>query len=341
MKNSRCNFFLIFLLSLLFAVPAGASEQEVNIFSARKYVGGETLFENFTKETGIKVNVLSGNASDLVEAIKNSGAESSADIYMAVDGGVMNAAKLAGILQPTTSSIIDQVVPEHLKDKDSHWIALTTRARIIVYSKERVKPQDLSTYEDLADPKWKGRITVRPSVLYDQSLLASMIAVDGEEKAEAWAKGVASNLANAPKGNDRQRAKDIAAGNADVGLMNTYYLGVMSKSKDPEEVKAAEEVAVFFPNQDTTGTHINVSGIGLVKNSPNRENAIRLIEFLLSPESQKLLSEQNFVYPVNPQAEMSSMLKSWGPFKVQKIDFAVYGDNNAKARQILDEAGWK
>jgi iron(III) transport system substrate-binding protein len=206
-----------------------------------------------------------------------------------------------------------------------------------------VKPEQLSTYEDLADPKWKGRITVRPSAaMYDQSLLASLIALDGEEKAADWARGIVNNLARAPQGNDRDQAKAIAAGISDVCIMNTYYVGQMLNSKDPEEVKAAEKVAVFFPNQKTTGTHLNVSGAGLVKSSPNKENAIKLLEFLLDLPSQKLLSEANYEYPVNPAAETASLLKSWGmDFKTQMLDFAVYGENNVKAIQIFNKAGWK
>jgi iron(III) transport system substrate-binding protein len=328
---------------LFLACPALAAEPEVNIYSARHYEVDDILFANFTKETGIKVNVINGNAPELVERIKREGDGSPADLFMTVDGGVLNSAKLAGILQPTTSPAIEKAVPARLRDKDSQWVGLTTRARVIVHSKDRVKPEQLSTYEDLADPKWKGRITVRPSAaMYDQSLLASLIALDGEESATEWAAGVVKNLAREPQGNDRDQAKAIAAGISDVCIMNTYYVAQMLNSKDPEEVKAANQVAVFFPNQGTTGTHLNISGAGLVKSSPNRENAIKLIEFLLDLPSQKLLSEMNREYPVNPDAEISPILKSWGTdFKTQDLDFAVYGENNPKAIQIFNKVGWK
>lgn len=341
----KLSSFRLFCLSVLFvfcALPAFAAESEVNIYSARHYAVDEILFANFTKETGIKVNVINGKAPELIERIRREGVESPADLFMTVDGGVLNSAKVAGILQPLKTAAVDSIVPAHLKDNENYWVALTTRARVIVYSKERVKPEELSTYEDLASPRWKGKITVRPSAaMYDQSLLAAMIATDGEEKATAWAQGIVSNLARAPQGNDRDQAKAIAAGISDVCIMNTYYVGQMLNSKDPEEVKAAQQVAVFFPNQKTTGTHLNVSGVGLVKTGPNKDNAVRLVEFLLAPASQQLLSEHNYEYPVNAQAPMASLLKEWGTFTVQKLDFAVYGENNAKAIQIFNKAGWK
>ncbi|MDR2523803.1 MAG: extracellular solute-binding protein [Synergistaceae bacterium] len=334
---------VLFGFAALFAFAGYAAGAEVNIYSARHYAVDDILYANFTKETGIQVNVINGNAPELVERVKREGERSPADLFMAVDGGVLNSAKLAGILQPLTSPAADEAAPARLRDKDSYWVGLTTRARVIVHSKERVKPEELSTYEDLASPKWKGRITVRSSAaMYDQSLLASLIALNGEEKAAQWARGIADNLARAPQGNDRDQAKAIAAGISDICIMNTYYIGQMLNSKDPEEVKAAQQVAVFFPNQQTTGTHLNVSGVGLVKGSPNKENAVKLVEFLLSPPSQKLLSESNYEYPANPGAEIAPLLKGWGTgFKTQELDFAVYGENNAKAIRIFNEAGWK
>jgi iron(III) transport system substrate-binding protein len=343
MKRNALRLISICVLLLICAGTSLAAEQEVNIYSARHYNVDEVLFDNFTKETGIKVNVINGNAPELVERIKREGERSPADLFMTVDGGVLNSAKVAGILQPTGSPAIDAAVPAHLKDKDSYWVGLTTRARVIVYSKERVKPEQLSTYEDLADPKWKGKITVRSSAaMYDQSLLASLIAIDGEEKAAEWAQGIVNNLARAPQGNDRDQAKAIAAGISDVCLMNTYSIGQMLYSKDPEEVKAAEQVSVFFPNQKTTGTHLNISGVGLVKSSPNKENAIKLVEFLLDLPSQKLLSEANYEYPVNPAADTAPLLQGWGTsFKTQMLDFAIYGENNIRAIQVFNKVGWK
>jgi iron(III) transport system substrate-binding protein len=233
-------------------------------------------------------------------------------------------------------------VPAALRDKDNAWVGLTTRARVIVYAKDRVTPAQLSTYEDLADSRWKGRIVARPSSsLYDQSLLASLITLDGEANALAWVKGVAANFARPPKGNDRGQAIDIVAGIGDVALMNTYYIGQMLNSKDPEEVKAAQTIGIFFPNQQSTGTHINISGIALTKYAKNVDNAIRFIEFLTSVPAQERLSAGNYEFPVNAAAQKHPLLVSWGAFKTQSIDFSALGVNNAKAIQLFAEGGWK
>jgi iron(III) transport system substrate-binding protein len=239
--------------------------------------------------------------------------------------------------------VVQENVPAALRDKENYWVGLTTRARVIVYSKERVKPDgDLSTYEDLADPIWRGKILARPSsALYDQSLLASLILLDGDAEALSWVKGVVANFARDPKGNDRAQAKDIAAGLGDVALMNTYYIGQMLNSKDPEEVKAAQSVEILFPNQDTTGTHLNLSGIALTSEAKHKENAIKLIEFLTGVKAQESLSANNYEFPVNPKAKKHPLLESWGPFKTQEIDFSVLGSNNSRAIQIFMEGGWK
>ena len=221
-------------------------------------------------------------------------------------------------------------------------MGLTKRARVIVYSKERVNPSDLSTDEDLTEPKWKGKVLALPSEnLYNQSLLASFIALNGEEQAKAWAKGIVNKMARTPQGNDRDQAKAIVAGEGDVAIMNTYYVGNMLNSEDPEEVKVAEQVGVFFPNQDTNGTHINVSGVGLTKHAKNKENAIKLMEYLSSEEAQGKFSEANYEYPVNPNVEPSELLKSWGEFKEQDLNLTKLGENNAKAVQLFNEVGWK
>ncbi|MDR1394619.1 MAG: extracellular solute-binding protein, partial [Deltaproteobacteria bacterium] len=276
----RLFLILMFLGFTVLSVPAAAQEA-VNLYTARQYETDQILYDLFEKQTGIKVNVTSGSAKELIERIKQEGQSSPADLFLTVDGGILSTAKEAGILAPVSSETVLANVPASRRDKDNQWIGLSTRARVIVYSKDRVKKEDLSTYEDLADPKWKGRILARPSsALYDQSLLASLIAIDGEVKAGDWVKGFAANFARPPKGNDRSQAKDIAAGLGDAALMNTYYIGQMLSSKDPEEVRAAEAVAVFFPGQAAGGTHINISGAGLVKSGPNKANALKFMEFM-------------------------------------------------------------
>lgn len=343
-KIFSAMFSVIIIMFLLVGCGSQteSTEKVVNVYTARNYDVDKKLFEQFTQQTGIKVNVIEGKAEELIERIKREGENSPADVFITVDGGILNLAKEEGILQPVESKVVDQQVPKNLRDKDNHWIGVSTRARVIVYSKDRVKPEDLSTYEDLASEKWKGKVLVRSSTsLYNQSLLASLIELIGEEKAEAWAKGIVQNMAQDPKGGDRDQAKAIAAGIGDVAIMNTYYVGGMLHSKDPEEVKAAQQVGVFFPNQQTTGTHINISGIGLAKYSKNKENAIKLIEFLTGKEAQETITNENFEFPVNPQAQLPELLKSWGEFKTQEIDFAKLGVHNKKALEILNKAGWK
>jgi len=314
----------------------------VNVYTARSYESDDKLFESFTNKTGIKVNVVKGKAEELIERLKREGEGSEADLFITVDGGVLNTAKEAGVLQAAKSEIIDKQVPKQLRDKDDNWIGLATRARVIVYSKDRVKPEQLSTYEDLASDKWKGKVLTRSSTsLYNQSLLASFIELNGEQKAEEWSKGIVNNLARKPEGADRDQAKAIVAGVGDVALMNTYYVGLLLNSKDSEEVKVGQSVGVFFPNQSTTGTHVNISGIGLTKSSKNKDNAIQLIEYLTDKEAQSMLSKANFEYPVNPEAEKADLLKSWGEFKTQQIDFAKLGTNNKKAVEIANKTGWK
>ncbi len=314
----------------------------VNVYTARNYEVDDTLFAQFTEKTGIKVNVVKGKAEELIERLKREGESTEADLFITVDGGVLNTAKESDILQPAKSVVIDKNVPQQFRDKDNHWIGIATRARVIAYSKERVKPDQLSTYEDLTSDQWKSKVLVRSSTsLYNQSLLASFIELNGEQKAEDWAKGIVNNMATTPEGGDRDQAKAIAAGVGDVAIMNTYYVGLLLNSKEPEEVKVGESIGVFFPNQKTTGTHLNISGVGLTKHSKNKENAIALIEFLTDKEAQSSLSQENYEFPVNASAEMPELLKSWGEFKAQNIDFAKLGTYNKKSLEIFNKADWK
>ncbi|MFZ5826668.1 MAG: Fe(3+) ABC transporter substrate-binding protein [Bacillota bacterium] len=325
------------------AAPAApAKEQVVNLYSARNYAVDEVLHAEFTKKTGIKVNVVQGKAEELIERLKREGESTPADLFLTVDGGILNNAKESGVLQPMTSPTLEANVPKALRDKENYWIGLSTRARVIAYSKERVKPDQLSTYEDLASDKWQGKVVIRSSTnLYNQSLVAALLEVNGEEKMLAWAQGMVKNMARKPEGGDKDQIKAIAAGVGDVSIINTYYWGQMMASKDAEEVKAAEKVGLFFPNQQTTGTHVNISGAGLTKHAKNKENAIKFVEFLTSEEAQALFSKTNFEFPVNPKAPKPELLKSLGDFKVQQIDWAKLGANNKKALDVMTKASWK
>ena len=334
--------FIYFVFASNIASIFAWQNSVVNIYSHRHYDVDKQLFRKFTQETGIKVNVVKANADQLIKRLEIEGKNSPADILITVDAGRLHRAKEKRLLQPIRSEVLEKNIPVHLRDHEGYWFALTIRARVIVYAKDRVQPQELSTYEALTDEKWRGKILVRSSQnIYNQSLLASIITTVGPKKAKVWAKGITANFARRPKGNDRDQIKAIAAGIGDVALVNSYYLGKLLSSKDANDRKAAQAVKVFFPNQNDRGTHINISGIGVTASSKNKENAIKLIEFLSSPEAQKLFAEANFEYPVSPNVEKCSLVQSWGDFKSAKIDLTQLGKHNYEAVKIFDEVGWR
>lgn len=314
----------------------------VNLYTDRHYDSDDKLYSTFTQETGIKVNIVKGKSDELIERLKTEGEDTQADLFITADVGRLYKAKATSLLQAVDSQFLKTNIPENLRDKDNHWFGLTKRARVIVYTKDRVNPSDLSTYEDLTSPKWKGKILVRSSdSVYNQSLLASFIETIGEENAKKWASGIVANMARDPKGGDRDQAKAIAAGEGDIAIMNTYYFGLMLNSSDPEEKKVAEKLSIFFPDQNGNGTHINVSGAGVVKSAKNKENAVKLLEFLASEIIQKAYAEANYEYPVLKGIEASDLLISWGSFKEQTISLTKLGENNEKAVKLLNEVGWK
>lgn len=315
---------------------------EVNLYTSRHYDVDNDLYQKFEEETGVKVNVIKGEADELLERIKREGTATKADIFLTADVGRLYRAKEEGLLQTVSSDILSKQVPANFRDNEDMWIGLTKRARVLVYNKDKVKPEELSTYEALTDDAWKGRVLVRSSEsVYNQSLLASFIEINGEEKAKEWAQGMVNNFAQSPQGGDRDQAKAIAAGIGDIAIMNTYYFGQMLNSQEPEEVKVAENLGVFFPNQDTTGTHVNISGAGVVNGSKNADNALKLLEFLTGEEAQGQFASANYEYPVNENVEPAELLKSWGDFKEQNIPLSTFGEHNAKAIMIFNEVGWK
>lgn len=317
-------------------------KEEVNVYTHRHYKADQELFAQFEKETGIKVNVVNAKADELMQKMTTEGELSPADVLITVDAGRLVRAKKKGLLQSATSEFLDKTIPTHLKDVDNNWFALTKRARVIVYNPEKVKLEDLSTYEALTEDQWKNKILIRSSGnIYNQSLLASIIANNGEEKATEWAKGMVANMARSPKGNDRDQVKAVVAGEGDVAVVNTYYIGKLVNSKNPEEVKAGEGVKIFFPNQEDRGTHINVSGAGVAKYAPNKENAIKFIEFLASKKAQEVFAKANYEYPVNKEVEPSDLLKSWGDFKEDTLSLTKLGENNKNAVLVFDKAAWK
>ena len=317
-------------------------EQVVNIYTHRHYPSDQELFSKFEKETGITVNVVNADADELMQKMTEEGEQSPADVLITVDAGRLVRAKDKNLLQPINSEKLNSTIPKYLKDDDNQWFALTKRARVIVYAKDRIKPEQLSTYKDLTSDSWKGKILIRSSDnIYNQSLMASIIANIGEESAKKWAEGMVVNMARTPKGNDRDQVKAVVAGEGDVAVVNTYYIGKLLNSKDPEEVKAGNGVGVFFPNQEGRGTHINISGAGVAKYAPNKDNAIKFIEFLASKETQEVFAKANYEYPVNKDVKPSELLQSWGDFKEDTLNLSILGKYNKKAVILFDESGWK
>ena len=316
--------------------------KELTLYTHRHYPSDQELFAQFEKETGITINVVNASADELIQKMTLEGSESPADALITVDAGRLVRASNGGLLQPVKSSFLDSIIPSHLKDENGLWFGLTKRARVIAYAKDRINPEELSTYENLASDRWKNKILVRSSGnIYNQSLMASIIANSGEDVAKNWGKNLVKNMARSPKGNDRDQVKAVVAGEGDLAIVNTYYIGKLLNSKKPEEVKAGEGVGIFFPNQNDRGAHINVSGIGVAKYAPNKENAIKFIEFLASDKAQKVFATANFEYPVNPNVEPSDLLKSWGSFKEDNLPLTALGTNNKKAVMVFDIVGWK
>jgi len=331
-------------LSLLVASSAtpALADGEVNVYSARKEQLIKPLFDKFTEQTGIKVNLVTGKDDALLERLKLEGENTPADLLMTADAGRLYRAVEMELTQPVESATLKKDIPENLRDPANQWFGLTSRARPIFYVKDKVKPEELSTYEDLADPKWKGRICVRSSDnIYNQSMLGSMIAVNGAEKAQAWADGLVKNFARPPEGGDRDQIKAAAAGQCDIAIANTYYYGQMLVGEEAEDKAAAEKVAIFWPNQADRGAHINISGAAVTKTAKNKDNAVKLMEFLVNDESQKWYAEANQEYPVKAGIAPSDMLKGWGEFKADSLNLSELGKHNAEAVKIMDKAGWK
>ena len=318
--------------------------EEVNVFSSRHYDSDIQLYEKFTSETGIKVNVVSGKDKALQKRIKEEGINSKADLYITADAGRLGSFDKDGMFQKTTSSFIKQKVPETLRS--DNWTGIAKRARIIFYSKDRVSDEEIEDlrYEDLANDIWKNRIVIRKSDnIYNQSLIASLIQNNGKNKIQSWLKNFVSNFARSPKGNDRAQILAVAAGEADLAIANTYYYALMlSGQKGKEQKEAAKKVTPYFPNQNDRGTHINISGVGILKNSPNPENALKLIEFLLTEKAQKHIVENTFEYSILNNVNSHELIESMGSFKQDlKTSVAEFINYQSDAFKMMLISGWK
>ncbi|WP_404426558.1 Fe(3+) ABC transporter substrate-binding protein [Thalassospira australica] len=315
-----------------------ASAQEVNVYSLRQPFLVEPLFEKFTEETGVKVNVIFAEKG-LVERIKQEGANSPADLLLTVDIGRIQDAVEAGVTAPVDSDVLEANIPANLRDADGHWFGLTQRGRVIYASKDRVSEGEITSYEELADPKWKGRICTRSGTqVYNVALFASMIAHHGPEEAKTWLEGLKANLARKPQGNDRGQVKAIKEGECDLSLGNTYYFGKMMD--DEEQRTWAEAVNIVFPNQGDRGTHMNISGVTLIQGAPNRDNAVKLMEFLSDDVAQKIYAEVNYEYPVKPGVEWAENVKSWGEFKADDLPLNEIATLRTDAVRMVDEVGY-
>lgn len=333
---------LFSLMAALVVTGCSSQSEEVNVYSARKEALIKPLLDRFTSETGITVNLITGSADALVERMKAEGEHSPADVLITTDAGRLYRAQQEKQLATVESDTLADQVPAALRDPEGHWYGLSVRARVVVYAPDRVDPSELSTYEALADEQWDDRICIRSSDnIYNQSLTASLIAHNGEADTEQWAEGLVSNMARDPVGGDRDQIKALAAGECDLAVVNTYYLGMMQGSDDADTRDIANQVAVFWPNQDGRGAHINISGAGVAANAPNPDNAVRLIEFLVNDESQKWYAETNYEYPVRADVPVSDLLQQWGEFKQDDLPLIKLGELNADAVKLMDRAGWK
>lgn len=326
----------------LLAAAAVAQAQDLNIYSSRHYDTDQALYDSFTEQTGITVNLIEAGEDELIARLVAEGQNSPADLLITVDAGRLWRADQEGLFQPVSSDILESRIPAHLQHPDNHWFAFSKRARVIVYNLNDGPPEGLDTYEDLADPAYRGMVCIRSSSnIYNQSMLASMIASDGPEAAEAWAEGVVANFARDPQGNDTAQLRAVAAGECQLGVVNTYYVGRLLASDDDADRAVGEQLGIIFPNQGGRGTHINVSGAGVLAAAPNPEAAIAFLEYLTTDEAQAYFAGGNNEYPVVAGIEIPGPIASFGTFDEDSVNANALGANNAEAVRIFDRAGWQ
>ena len=323
------------------AAATAQAQQVVNVYSARHYQTDEAMYANFTTQTGIKINRLDGKEEELVERIKNEGASSPADILITVDASRLELADKAGLFQPVQSKALEARIPANLRTPN--WLAFSTRARVIVYNTAAINPEWVQTYEDLGDPRLKGQVCVRSgSHPYNLSLGAALLSHDGEAKTEAWARGLVANFARAPKGGDTDQLRAVAAGECGVALSNSYYVARLMRSTKPEDVKDMAALTVVWPNQKTWGTHVNVSGAGVIKTAPNRANAVKFLEYLASDSAQAYFADGNNEWPVVKGVSVKNpALDKLGPFKADELAVEKWAPNTSVAQKVFDRAGWR
>lgn len=328
-----------------FGCGSTKKEQEVvNVYTKRHYQVDKELFEKFEKDSGVKVNVVKASADELIERIKTEGENGPADLIITVDAGKLYKAAQEELLQKIDVNQICETINPSLLDVNEYWLPITYRSRVIVYHKDRVSPSELSTYNALTDSKWKNRLLVRTSTnAYNQALMSSIIAHEGDEYAINWSNQIVENFARDPKGNDRDQVRAISANVGDIAIVNSYYIGLLMSSEDSLDRKVGESVNVFFPNQaeGQRGSHVNISGIGLLKTAPNVNNAKSLMKFLTSEYAQEYYTNNSYEYPVNVNVKPSNIIAEWGEFKIDNLDLNKLGLYRKKAVEIFEKSNWK
>jgi iron(III) transport system substrate-binding protein len=337
----RLTQFAVLALASFAVLPAIAQEKVLNLYSARHYQTDEALYTDFTKKTGIKINRIEAGENELLERLRNEGAYSPADVFLTVDAARLGKAEELGLFAPVKSAILTQRIPAHLRT-DS-WFAFSQRARVIVANKARVNAASVRNYEDLAHPRLKGMVCVRSGAHpYNLSLGAAMLARQGAQKTQAWAEGLVANFARAPKGGDTDQIKAVAAGECGVTLANSYYVARMLRSEKPEDKKTMENVTVIWPNQQTTGAHINISGGGMLKTAPNKDAAVKFLEYLVSDQAQVYFADGNNEWPVVASVKTNNPgLGAMGKFKSDTIKVGDLAAKQAEVQKIYDRAGWR
>ncbi|MEM1264288.1 MAG: Fe(3+) ABC transporter substrate-binding protein [Pseudomonadota bacterium] len=315
---------------------------EVNVYSSRHYDTDLALYDEFTAKTGIKVNLIEAGADELIERIQAEGEFSPADVLITVDAGRLWRAEQADVLDPIESATLNERIPESLRHPDGLWFGLSKRARIIIYNKDAGKPEPLATYADLADPAHKGDVCIRSSSnIYNISLMASLVARNGAEAAEEWAKGVVTNFARTPQSNDTGQIRAVASGECRIAVVNTYYLARLAVSDDPADQAIAAAVVPVFPNQDSTGTHVNISGAGVVRGAPNKDHAVLFLEYLTDKQAQQYFANGNHEYPAVGDVAGTSAVESLGTFTEDDLNASLLGKHQAEALMVFDRAGWQ
>ena len=337
---------IFFVASLIFTLSGQSVASEVNVYTSRHYDSDEKIYTDFKNLTGIKVNIISGKGKALMERLRLEGKNSPADLFITSDAGNLWKIQKDGMFKEILSEKVKKTVPKNFRGPNNEWVGIAKRSRVIFYNSERVTDLEIKniTYEDLADPRWKGRLVVRSSGnIYNQSLVASLISNIGIERTEKWAKGIVKNFARKPQGNDRSQILAVANGEADIAIANTYYIGLMlSGEKGVDQKNAAEKVSMIFPGQADSGTHINISGVGILKNAPNTSNAEKLIEYLLTDKVQKHIIDNTYEYSIKSNIMPNKIIAEFGlNFKTDEIYASEFGKFNAEAVRLMDRAGWR